>query len=196
MVETKKEKRLRYLLILIFVGITVSALFYKYNGESEINKDNIPIAIVAHKSTGDNDNPVVVMYHYQDGQHILAQYEIDRNANFRFKTLDAVKLKQSPSELILDQEKGFWIKVSDKWEYFDRTLQQQERSTKFIGDSTHISFTIEEDKKEKWLVLEDKRRVKIDSIENVIQVHSLSNKKDLLLLITDLGAKISTFDTK
>jgi hypothetical protein len=192
--ETRKEKRLRYLLILFFVSITAGAFFFKYSDMSKGDENHTPLAVVLQESTGDNENPIVVMYNFQQNQHTLAQYEIKRNADFRFVALDAVKLKQAPSEMVLDKDTGVWVKVSDKWHYFDRYLQQQERSEELIGKSTYVPFTIEKDNDDIWMMIEGMRKMKMDLNEKVSEVHPLSNNRDLWLLVTESGAKISTFD--
>lgn len=193
--ETKKEKRLRYLLIMIFMSITAAAFFYKYYEPTKENAEYKPLAVVVQEgSTG--KNPIVIMYEFRNDQHILAQFEIEKNNSYHFRTLEAAEVKDTVTQLVRDVEKGVWVELSGKWQYFDQELLPQNRSTDYKENSTDISFEEIDNGSEKWVELEGKRRIKVEREDTVSQVLSLSTNQDLWLILTNNGVKISTIATK
>lgn len=194
--ETKREKRLRYFLVAVFVSITIGALFYKYNGIDQAKRDDpVPLVIVIEGSS-EKDNPVVIMYDFREPKHILAQYEIERNHDYRFKTLHAVEIKQAVTDLEKDRDEGVWVKISGKWHYFDQDLQPKKRSLEYKSSTKPIPYTEVQTEDGKWIVLGDGERVKVEVNEIVRQVLPLSIDQRLWLILTNHGVKISTIDTK
>lgn len=194
--ESKSEKRLRYMLIVIFVSITAGAFFYKYSGFGQEQEKKYPLAVVIQETSKDNENPIVVLYDYKDKQHILVQYEIEINNGFHFHALEALQLKNAPTMLARDAASGVWVKVEDEWRYFNQSLEEVSRSIENKIPPSSIPFIEEQDGNEKWIVLQDERKIKVENNEVVKSVMSLSTDGELLFILTNDGVKISTIKMK
>lgn len=193
-VETKQEKRLRILLIIFFVSLTAGAFFYRYREPVVEMREATPLAAVINKSTSRYDNPIVVLYQQKDDKHILAQYEVERNNQFQFKTLTAVELKKAPTELYKDTERGVWVKISDTWHYFNEAFELEQRKEPEQFHPTSIPFKEEDAEKSRQLMVLDEI-VHLESDERVMEAHPLSRDEHIFLLITNKGVKIAKTDT-
>ncbi|MDZ5472536.1 hypothetical protein SM124_12320 [Bacillus sp. 31A1R] len=198
--ESKKEKRIRFFLVLFFISLTGIGFFYKYNGFNSANQKKEtykPQSLVIHKSTNEKDNPIVILYEYKQNQHILALYEIEMNNAFKFKTLEAVTLKLAPEKLAYDKEgQGIWANLNGDWVYFNRKLETVESSNKARISSQNIPFTVDLDENKKVIHLPGTHQIEIGKQESVFEVQSLSENHELWLVLTDMGVKISTIETK
>lgn len=190
--ETKKERRLRFSLILLIIALMLLVFFLRFNkiDGREQPEPLSPLFAVVEQSEGERDNPIVAIYEYTDGKHVLALYEIQRNNSFFFKTTAAVELKKPPEELASDSgEEGIWLKVSGKWRYLDNSLEEQKGSERTRNSVKKAKFHITKKEMETIITIKDKN-YSLEHQANVISVFSLSAHKDLWLAVTDSDIKI------
>ena len=189
LVETKKDKKIRLLLIVFFVSLTALGFFLKYN---EKEADPQAVAIVIEKSQGDH-NPEVVMYEFKHERHFLAKYEIERNNKFRFRTLTAIELPQHVEELHYDQAgDGFWVKMENDWRYYNQGLIEEQHSSQSKIPPARVQFSEKRTDTENWLLIEGKHKIKIPKDESVVGIHPLSIDGSLWMVITNNSVKIVT----
>lgn len=190
--ETKRERRLRFSLIIIIIALVIFVFFLRSNKIETNNEQQqtSPIVAVVQNSDEQNENPSVAVYEYKDGQHVLALYEIQRNNDFFFKTIAAAELKEPPEELIPDSEgKGVWIKISRKWHYFNHALEEEHRAEKTRETVEETDFHTVKNENEMILTIEN-ADYNLGPREKVISVFSLSANENLWLAVTDSELKI------
>lgn len=191
--ETKKEKTIRYLLIIFIAIIIIAAFSYRNKNffpQITTGETNAPLAVVLKKGT-DADNPLVALYEQKDDKHLLAIYEIQINNHYFFKTLKAVKLRH-PLEAIATDESatGIWIKMSGKWHYLNEWLQEEDRSQETKNPNKKMNYSIKEVKNKKQFILPDGKTVLLHMEEEVKEVHPLTKTNDRWLVITESGVKV------
>lgn len=195
--ESKREKLIRFFLIGFFICLTASIFLYKYKGSPTVETTPLPKAVVLHKSVSEHDNPLVALYEYKQGKHVLAIYEIERNNLFRFKSIHAISLKNPPLQLALDElEGGVWVEWSEDWVYYNSYLEKESRSTETKNINLGVPFITEMNESEKVLTFLQSKRIIISKQETPYSIHSLSVDDSLWLLLTDKGVKISIVETK
>lgn len=187
--ETMHEKRIRFLII-IFILLAVAAAFYWRHQQMITRKGAetaFPLAVVIHKSEGKLDHPLVAVYQYKDGEHLVAVYEIDVEEDYLFKTVAAAKLRKAPEALAADSgEKGVWMKFSGKWRYFNDSLKEKKRSDKRRRSGELVQFTAEENRDGTTIVIPGTgSRFQLNTREKVLAVHSLAFDKSLYLALTE-----------
>lgn len=191
--ETRKERRVRFLLLFICISFTIGALYYKYSNQRE--KNNPPLVTVLHQSLSKEDNPIIVLAKEQENNYILAKYEIQIDDNYLFKTRKAVTLDGKPTMISLDQKRiGVWVKIDGRWNYFTSDLKQATRSPEYRErKSVEQSNLIE--KKEGGHTMVQWGDKQFDVGERKIKhLLSLSTDGSLWLVITDQEIIISTMN--
>lgn len=189
--ETRKERRVRYLLLFICISFTIGALYYKYSKQII----NPPLVTVLHQSLNKKDNPIIVLAKKQENNYILAEYEVQIEDNYLFQTRRAITLDGKPTMISLDQEsKGVWVKIDGHWNYFTSDFELATRSTEYrdrnTGESSNLT-TIKEDGRA-IVQLGDKQ---LDVGESRInQLFSLSKDGSIWLFITEQEIIISTIE--
>ncbi len=190
--ETRKERRVRYLLLFICISFTIGALYYKYSKQII----NPPLVTVLHRSLNKEDNPIIVLAKKQENNYILAEYEIQIEDNYLFQTKRAITLDGKPRMISLDKEsKGVWVKIDGQWNYFTSDFELAIRSTKYrdrnTGELSNLT-TIKEEDGRTIVQLGDKQ---LDVGEGRInQLFSLSKDGSLWLVITEQEIIISTME--
>lgn len=189
--ETRKERRVRFLLLFICISFTIGALYYKYSKQRENN--NPPLVTVLHQSLGKEDNPIIVLAKEQDNNYILAEYEIQKDENYLFKTRKAVILDGKPTMISLDQERiGVWVKIDGRWNYFTSDLKQATRSPEYRErKSVEQSNLIEKKEGGRTIVQWGDKQFDVGE-RKIKQLLSLSTDGSLWLVITDQEIIIST----
>ncbi|MEK3991497.1 hypothetical protein [Robertmurraya sp. FSL R5-0851] len=191
--ETRKERRMRYLLLFICISFTIGVLYYKYSKQRVII--NPPLVTVLHQSLSKEDNPIIVLAKKQENNYILAEYEVQIEDNYHFQTRRAIILDGKPTMISLDKEsKGVWVKIGGQWNYFTSDFELATRSTEYrdrnSGEQSNLT-TIKEDGRTIFQ-LGDKQ---LDVGESRInQLFSLSKDDTLWLVITDQEIIISTIE--
>ncbi len=191
--ETRKERRMRYLLLFICISFTIGVLYYKYSKQRVII--NPPLVTVLHQSLSKEDNPIIVLAKKQENNYILAEYEVQIEDNYHFQTRRAIILDGKPRMISLDKEsKGVWVKIGGQWNYFTSDFELATRSTVYrdrnSGEQSNLT-TIKEDG-HTIFQLGDKQ---LDVGESRInQLFSLSKDDTLWLVITDQEIIISTIE--
>jgi hypothetical protein len=189
--ETRKERRVRYLLLFICISFTIGALYYKYSKQRVLI--NPPLVTVLHQSLNKEDNPIIVLAKKQENNYILAEYEVQIEENYLFQTRRAITLDGKPTMISLDKErKGVWVEIDGQWNYFTSDFELATRSTEYrdrnTGEPSNLT-TITEDGRA-IVQLGDKQ---LDVGESRInQLFSLSKDGSLWLVITDQEIIIST----
>lgn len=201
--ETKKEKRIRYLLIVFFVLFTISAFVYRMDKNS-IKKVTEPhmMVVVLKESKSVEENPIIALYHKQFDDRILTYYEIERNNQFRFRAREAITLKSAPTEMARDQNgDGVWTKVNGKWVYFDQFLQKAknnlENKTTSLGQP--VSFQQEKEGSQLRLIVDagdqSKKEISLTTGEQPTALYSLSEDGTVWLVLFENEVKIATINT-
>jgi len=189
--ETRKERRVRFLLLFICISFTIGALYYKYSKQREII--NPPLVTVLHQSLDKEDYPIIVLAKKQENKYILAEYEVRIDDNYLFKTRKAVTLDGKPTLISLDKESvGVWVEIDGRWKYFTSDFELATRSPEFRErNSVEQSNWIEIQENGHTMVqLGDKQ---LDVGESKInQLFSLSKDGSLWLVITEKEIIIST----
>jgi hypothetical protein len=189
--ETRKERRVRFLLIFICISFTIGSLYYKYSKQREII--NPPLVTVLHQSLDKEDYPIIVLAKKQENKYILAEYEVRIDDNYLFKTRKAVTLDGKPTLISLDKESvGVWVEIDGRWKYFTSDFELATRSPEFRErNSVEQSNWIEIQENGHTMVqLGDKQ---LDVGESKInQLFSLSKDGSLWLVITEKEIIIST----
>ncbi|WP_157077308.1 hypothetical protein [Robertmurraya korlensis] len=191
MLETRKERRMRSLLLFICIGFTIGALYYKYNNQKEIS--NPPLVTVLHQSLDKEDNPIIVLAKKQENNYILAEYEVQLNNNYLFKTMKAATLEGKPTKLSLDKEsEGIWVEIDDEWNYFTSDFELAIRSPKYRERTSaeQSNIIVREERGRTIVQVEDKQ---LDLGERKIkQLYPLATDGSLWLVVTDQEIIIST----
>ncbi|WP_077214260.1 hypothetical protein [Bacillus dakarensis] len=188
MVESKKAKIMRLMLVIFFVSFTAFGFFLKYDEKVPRTQAG---AIVIEKSQGENDNPEVIMYEYKHNRYVLARYEIERTNKFHFRTIAAIELSEPVQKLQYDQAgNGFWVEISDGWHYFNYALLEEREAAQGKISSAKVQFVEETTNEGNWLLIEGRHKVEIGKDEYVVEIHSLSLDNSLWMMITNQGVKI------
>lgn len=189
--ETRKERRVRFVLLFICISFTIGALYYKYSNQREII--NPPLVTVLHQSLDKEDNPIIVLAKKQENNYILAEYEVQLDDNYLFKTRKAVTLDGKPTMISLDKESvGVWLKIDGQWNYFTSELEQATRSREYRERKSVERFnliTIKEDGR--TIVQLGDKQLDVGK-RNINQLFPLSKDGSLWLVITDQEIIIST----
>jgi hypothetical protein len=189
--ETRKERRVRFLLLFICISFTIGALYYKYSKQREIISP--PLVTVLHQSLDKEDNPIIVLAKKQENNYILAEYEVQIDDNYLFKTRKAVTLDGKPTMISLDKESiGIWVKIEGKWNYFTSDFEVATRSTEYRERNSVEQSNLTTIKKDGRTIVQlgDKQ---LDVGEREIhQLFPLSKDGSLWLVITDQEIIIST----
>jgi len=195
-IETRKEKVVRFLLIGFFIIIVILAFSYRQEKMQISGIPNSLQAIVLHASIAENDNPVVILYENKNKQNILGMYEVEKDNQFKFKTMHAMKLNFTVEKISSDiAESGFWVFNSEKWLYFNNNLQEERRSIKMMNESSYkTQFTF--NKADAKIVVNENQFINIDEGETPFELHSLSEEHQLWLVLTDKGVKIAKIDVE
>ncbi|WP_144543613.1 hypothetical protein [Cytobacillus oceanisediminis] len=186
--ETRKEKRLRFFLILVFISIAAAGFYMQLVPET-----NDPKVLVLRQSS-DEGSPRIAVYEYKNGEHLMAVYEVERTSPFKFKTFYASALSQAPEELAPDREgNGFWVKTGNGWSYFAGNLQQAKRDEGFRMASS--PYQIECSANGQTLYIKN-NTINLPSGTKAKEIHSLSEDGLLWLILTEEDIKIAQIDTK
>ncbi|MGI8383038.1 hypothetical protein [Robertmurraya sp. P23] len=191
--ETRKERRVRILLLFICISFTIGALYYKYSKQREIISP--PLVTVLHQSLDKEDNPIIVLAKKQENNYILAEYEIQLDDNYLFKTRKAVTLNGKPTLISLDQERiGVWVKIDGLWKYFTSDLKQATRSPEYRErKSVEQSNLIGKKEDGRTMVQWGDKQFDVGE-RKIKQLFSLSTDGSLWLVITDQEIIISTMN--
>lgn len=193
MTETFKEKITRYVLVVIFVAITMVAFIYRQEKLTIQESAHHPHAIVLHTSIDENDNPVVLLYEQKNKHHILGVYEIEKRNRYKFNSRHVVYLDAAVDQLLLDQnENGFWVKSNKKWLFFNTNLQEEHRDfdEKRVRNPVITPFTFNEEKS--TIMLNNKQTISLHSDDVPRELHMLSDDGSSWLVLTDKEVKIAT----
>lgn len=192
MKETKKEKFIRYLFIIIFASIAMIGFVWRYESNS-IEETNSPMALVLQSK--DTSNPYVVLYDMKKGEHVLALYEVELDRSYYFKTIKGFTLSHKIDQLKKDKERGFWIQMKGNWHYFNEHMEEEERPKSYMAP-TNGSLPFTEVTKENQMILQvdDDTNLMIEKRKNeqVKEVHPLSCKGRCWLIITNFDVKVVT----
>lgn len=191
--ETRKERRLRFLLLFICISFTIGALYYKYS--KQILIINPPLVTVLHQSLDKEDKPIIVIAKKQENNYILAEYEVQIDNNYLFKTRKAVTLDGKPTMISLDQESaGVWLKIDGQWNYFTSDLEPATRSIEYKErKSVEQSFLIEKKEDGRKIVQLGDKQLDVGE-RKVNQLFSLSKNGSLWLVISDQELIILTLN--
>ncbi len=189
--ETRKERRVRFLLLFICISFTIGALYYKYSKQREVI--NPPLVTVLHQSLDKEDYPIIVLAKKQDNNYILAEYEVQIDNNYLFKTRKAATLDGKPTMISLDKEsKGVWVKMDGQWNYFTSDLEQATRSPEYRErKSVEQSNLIEKIEDGRTIVQLGDKQLDVGK-RKINQLFSLSKDGSMWLVITDQKIIIST----
>lgn len=193
MKESKKEKTIRYLLILVICILLFAAFSYRNKNllthTSKMETD-FPLAVVLKKGTS-YENPLVALYEKEDDERFLAIYEIQKNNHYFFHTLKAVKLHDPLEDISTDRSSlGIWIKISGKWHYLNESLHEKDRSLKNKSSDGKIKYSIKTFNDKKQLFLPNGKIALLDGKEKVKEIYPLTETNDLWLVITENDVKV------
>ncbi len=196
MVETKKEKFIRFFFIVFFILIVLFALAYRQDKMGAGQTSQSLQALVLHASIAETDQPVAILCERKNNQTILGVYEIDKKDQYKFKTLNAKKFNSRIEKLSADQnENGFWALIDEEWHYFNTSLQEEKRNIKMMDESPYkMAFTY--NKEEAKIMVNDIQSIMMDEEEAPLELHALSEGGQLWLILTDKGVKIAANDAK
>lgn len=189
--ETRKERRVRFLLLFICISFTIGALYYKYSKQREIISP--PLVTVLHQSLDKEDNPIIVLAKKQENNYILAEYEVQIDDNYLFKTRKAVTLDGKPTMISLDKESiGIWVEIEGKWNYFTSDFELATRSTVYRERNSVEQSNLTTIKKDgRTIVQLGDKQLDVGERE-IYQLFPLSKDGSLWLVITDQEIIIST----
>lgn len=200
--ETIKEKRIRYLLITFFVLLTATAIFFRTNKvTTKQGDDNGILAVVLKESAHAEENPVIAMYNKTSDGHILTMYEIERDNQYHFHAKSAATLKTAPSKLALDESGiGLWVKINEKWNYFNDDLQVVDNpSNNYIkSKGQSIPFSIEKDDSNLNIVVDSgihkNKTINLTDTKEPQEIYSLTSDGTLWLIVfeDEINIAIST----
>lgn len=145
--ETKKEKQLRYTLLVIAISLTIGAFYMQTKTITGSRDVEVEIsAVILHESNNREDNPLLALYNKQQKKHVVTIYEIERDNDYHFLSKETVELKQAPTELARDKSgHGVWMRQKDKWIYYNGQLEAEANDplNKVEGQGQGISFATE-----------------------------------------------------
>ncbi|WP_102274248.1 hypothetical protein [Cytobacillus massiliigabonensis] len=198
MKESLKEKRIRFVLIGFFIFLVIGAFLYRFELRETQDKDySPPLALVLKKSADMNDNPVIALYEYKNGKHILAVYEIERTNRYKFNAMHVIELKEAPEQISPDRrDEGIWVKANKNWTYYSPNLHEEERELEHrIANSTsETSYSF--DDKRAILTIDSKHSIVLEKGEKPTGLFALSEDRSVWLVITERNIKIAAIDTK
>lgn len=191
--ETKKEKMLRYLLIVFFIMLVLFGFSFRQEQLPISESTHPPQAIVLHASIYEKENPVIVLYEHKNDQHTLGIYEINKDDHYKFTAKYAVKLSFPIEQLSLDiSTNGFWAKSHEEWLYFNPSLQEEERNINTINKNNPYITPFIFRKDEATIVSNEKQSISLNKGETPVELHALSNDQQLWLIVTEKNIKIAT----
>ena len=191
--ETFKEKITRYVLIFMFICITIIALIYRQEKLAIRESSHPPHAIVLHNSIDENDNPVVLLYEHKNNQHTLGIYEIEKQNRYKFNSRNIVNLNYAVEQLSLDEnENGFWANSNGKWQYFDMSLQKVKRDSDTLSNRNPYKVPFTFNKEGAAIKFNDTQSISLNNGEVPQELHKLSEDGLSWLVLTDTGVKIAT----
>lgn len=196
--ETKKEKRTRFVLIGFFILVTMNAFIIRNENLPAQIGTHPPIALVMKQSVDRTDDPVVALYEFKNSEHVLAFYKIERNNNYKFKTLHAIKLKNAPDQLLPDsQGKGVWVHQKEKWRYFSDRLMPINRDLKYKELNNPYEATFKINKADSKVLINNNYTISLNkSSIPPLGIYSLSRDHSLWLIITNKHINIGLIETK
>lgn len=196
--ETKKEKRIRFVLVVFFILVTMYALIIR-NEDLPAQTDSYPpLALVMKQSVDSTDDPVVALYEFKNSEHVLAFFKIERNNNYKFKTLHAIKLKSAPDQLLPDSHgKGVWLHLGEKWQYFSDRLMAENRDLGYKELKSPYEATFKINKADSKVLINNNYTISLNKGSMPpIGIYSLSKDNSIWLIITKEYINIGLIETK
>ncbi|MBY0124111.1 hypothetical protein [Bacillus sp. S/N-304-OC-R1] len=196
--ETKKEKSIRLILIVFFILVTMFAFIIRNHNQPVKSYKYQPIALVIKQSADGTDDPVVALYEFKNSEHVLAFFKVERNNNYKFKTLHAIKLKGAPDQLLPDRgEKGVWVHLGNKWQYFSERLEIKSRDTQFKKSKSPYEATFKIIEEASKVLINNNHTISLKNSSNPpTGIYSLSKDDSLWLIITKKNVGIGLVETK
>lgn len=174
MEETAKERRIRYALIFLFILLIAASFLFRANKQpnGELEATGM-LALVLQESTEEKVNPIIALYKENAGQHMLIFYEIERDNEFRFEAQKAVTLRKAPTAMAKDQsDTGIWLKLGNKWIYFNQSLEQMKNDPKNIQKNVGQAVPFQKKRRK------DQLHLSLQTINQQRVEVSLPNPKD------------------
>ncbi|MCA1057426.1 hypothetical protein LCL96_00665 [Rossellomorea aquimaris] len=149
MQESKREKRLRFLLIGLCLLVVLGGFLYSSNSSKKVDGKTSSIQAEVLSKGSETENPVIAVAKMVEEQPVLVIYELDRNNQFFFKVLHSVSLQNTVKTMSIAKEhNGIWVQLEEKnWVLFSESLevlQEREDGPSSVTTSRH-PFNIEED---------------------------------------------------
>lgn len=198
MKESLKEKRIRFVLIGFFIFVVIGAFLYRYEiRETQEMDESPPLALILKESKDINDNPIIALYEYKNGKHILAVYEIERKNRYKFNAKHVIELNEAPEQISPDRaEEGIWVKANNKWKYFSSSLQEVDRVPKNRVTDTSSKTPYSFDDKKAILTINSNHSIVLEEGEKPTGLFSLAEDRSIWLVLTERNIKIAAIDTK
>lgn len=201
--ETIREKRIRYMLIVFFIVLTIFAFVFRMNkSQSNHVAEYQTIAVVLKESNHDGENPLIALYHKQFDEHILTYYEIERNNQFHFRARDAVTLRSAPSQMATDKSGlGVWLQIKNRWIYFNEYFKEENNNLENKMNSLGQSVSFQQTRKGSYLYLtvtsgnHVKTELKLQSSHEPTALYSLTKDGTIWLVLFKNDVKIATIRT-
>lgn len=192
--ETGKEKIIRFSIIAAIATVTLYLFVNQYAPQEESTTTSIQhekvqqMAIVLQERTQIEGAPILAMVKEHEGEPYLVTYQVDAANNYRFETIDAVNLENSPTEIQLDKvTDGIWLKEASGWIYYNRQLQTEKRQEKYKMESEDGFFfdtEVKEDGKFLLKVMDEQGPILEKTLEEKpVSIVRLSEENDLWFVL-------------
>lgn len=130
--ETTKEKRIRQTILLLSIFAVIAAFVYRNEKIENLSGEQMK-AVVIRQSESMTDNPVIAMYRSLEERDYIVLYQIVRQDKNHFKSVAVTEINGIPERLLADQSTdGVWIKLGEKWVYYNEMLIEEKRKTEHI----------------------------------------------------------------
>ncbi len=130
--ETTKEKRIRQTILLLSIFAVIAAFVYRNEKIENLSGEQMK-AVVIRRSESMTDNPVIAMYRSLEERDYIVLYQIVRQDKNHFKSVAVTEINGIPERLLADQSTdGVWIKLGEKWVYYNEMLIEEKRKTEHI----------------------------------------------------------------
>ncbi|KMJ57057.1 hypothetical protein AB685_18850 [Bacillus sp. LL01] len=192
--ETSKEKVIRFSIIAAIATVTLYLFVNQYTPQEESatspaqEKAVKQMAVVLQEQNQEHDVPKLTMVKEHEGEPILVTYQVDTENNYRFETLHAVNLKNTPTDMQQDKNTdGIWLREENNWTYYSPELQVEKRSEEFRKKAEkNFTTNIEEMEAGKYILQVDNEQGPVleKKLEGKpVSIVRLSENDDLWLVL-------------
>ncbi|KUP06691.1 hypothetical protein Q73_11110 [Bacillus coahuilensis m2-6] len=179
MTETLKEKRLRYILILLFISITVIGLLWDRDDNEQIATQETKALVLVQGVEETGKQPLVILANSIDEINRLTLFEVQTEDDYYFKSIQSMRYTGLVKEYSLDkQDRFFWTNIEDTWRLFDYNLTEIPTSDLHsMEESSTLSFTLHDT----YALVENGIRLPLDK-KVPVEIHLLESPNTYLVV--------------